>query len=309
MLRGISRICSIILTLGILFSSETFAFENIPVAKKDSLTHSLDQNYSISGAYGAGTHFFVVNDKDPVIYQLGWSKDTQGQAHSKLNEFKRLDTMYGYYSYAKTIKGYKKMDLEGVTSCTGNNGFVFYVVNEQNGDLLKIESNSSLKQDVLTKLDITYDDFPDFRYDEGNDGFMGVTMDCSKNRMFVAKQKNPNIFFEIDVRAKRVVNAHDLSTGDETQDDISDLFFKDNQLYVLQKNKTSVLVVNPYKPVSDPNFRIKNYDFSAMSQFTKRNEKGIAEGLVVQGNSMFLFMDSQRVTTQKTKDVIVELKI
>lgn len=309
MLRGISRIRLISLALGILFSSEIFAFDHIQILKKDSLIHSLDQPYAISGAYGEGNHFFVVNDQDSVIYRLGWSQLSPGRSSSKLSEFKKLDTMYGYYSYAKKIKGSKKLDLEGVTSCKTSQGFVFYVVNEQNGDLLKIEFNPLLKQDVLTKLNIDYENFPDFRYDEGNDGFMGVTADCNKGRMFVAKQKNPNIFFEIDLRANKVVHAHDLSTGDEVQDDISDLFFKDNQLFILQKNKTSILVVNPYKVVSDPDFKIKNYDYSAISKFTTRDEKGVAEGLVVQGQSIYLFMDSQRVTHQKTKDVIVELKI
>jgi hypothetical protein len=302
MLRGNSRIKSVTLALCILFSSQVFALETITLDQSQTRTHPLNASHQISGAYGMQSYFFVVNDKDPMIYQLSWAEDSvTKQKKTVLNPYRNLEKLYGYYSYASSIKGSKKFDLEGVTSCSSN-GLLFYLVNEITGDILKADSKN------LSKLDINYEDFPDFRYDVGNDGFMGVTADCANQKLYVAKQKNPNIVFVVDLNAKRVVNSFDLSTGSDAEDDISDLFFKDNKLYVLQKNVTSIAVVNPNKT---SNFIEKRYDYSVMSSFAKTGDDGIAEGIVVQNGSAFLFLDQKKSDTaySKSKDVIIELKI
>lgn len=266
----------------------------------DSVTyHQLSESYNISGAYGVQNYFFVVNDKDSIIYQLSWDQNK----NTKLIPYRDLSKLNGYYSYAKQVKGEDKFDLEGVTSCTDNNGFVFYVVNEKTGDLLKINSQG------LLKLDINYENFPDYKYEEGNDGFMGVAADCGAQKLYVAKQKNPNIVYTIDLKQNAVTKAYDLSTGSDSEDDISDLFFTAGKLYVLQKNKTNVLVMNPYTGNT-----FNNFGYSSISDRTTTNDKGIAEGLVVQGGSVYLFLDQKKNLStykpqDKSKNVIVEFKI
>ena len=261
--------------------------------------HQLSESYNISGAYGVQNYFFVVNDRDSVIYQLSWDQNK----NTKLVPYRDLSKLNGYYSYAKQVKGEDKFDLEGVTSCADNNGFVFYVVNEKTGDLLKINSQG------LQKLDINYENFPDYKYEEGNDGFMGVTADCGAQKLYVAKQKNPNIVYTIDLNQNAVSKAYDLSTGSDSEDDISDLFFTGGKLYVLQKNKTNVLVMNPYTGQ-----HLNNFGYSSISERTTTNDKGIAEGLVVQGGAIYLFLDQKRnlsahKSQDKSKNVIVEFKI
>ena len=303
MLRGQSRIGSIVLGLGLLFSSPSFALENVIIPKNQTATHQLDHGHQISGAYGMQNYFFAVNDKDPVIYQLNFVVGQSGKKVTTLVPYKKLEELYGYYAYAKSIPGNKKFDLEGVTSCS-NNGMLFYLVNEKTGDILRVDSKN------LTKLNINYDNYPDFNYDLGNDGFMGVTADCANNKLYVAKLKNPNIVFEVDLIQGRVVRQFNMSTGSDSEDDISDLFFKNGQLYVLQKNITSIAVVDP--TIKNSNFVTKRLDYSSMSDLTKIDEIGIAEGLVVQNSSVFLFLDQRKVNKandDRSKDVIVELKI
>ncbi|MEZ4845578.1 MAG: SdiA-regulated domain-containing protein [Bdellovibrionota bacterium] len=234
---------------------------------------------------------------------MSFVADQSGKKVTTLVPYKKLEELYGYYAYAKSISGNRKFDLEGVTSCS-NNGMVFYLVNEKTGDILKADSKN------LTKLNINYDSYPDFSYDLRNDGFMGVTADCATNKLYVAKLKNPNIVFEVDLNLGKVVRQFNMSTGSDSEDDISDLFFKNGQLYVLQKNITSIALVDP--TVKSNNFVSKRLDYSSMSDLTKIDEIGIAEALVVQNNSIFLFLDqrkSNKANNDQSKDVIVELKI
>ena len=267
--------------------------------------HSLSETYQISGAYGVEKYFFVVNDKDPIIYQLSWFQESATSSpKTKLTPYRNLSELNGYYSYAKNIKGNDKFDLEGVTSCTDANGFVFYVVNEKTGDLLKVNSQG------LRKLTINDENYPNYRYEQGNDGFMGVTADCGSQKLYVAKQKNPNIVFVIDLKTNVVSKAYDLSTGSNAEDDISDLFFTGGSLYVLQKNKNSILIMNPTTGA-----RTGNLDYSSISKRTMSGEHGLAEGLVIQGGSAFLFLDQKRnaesssTAIDKNKNVIVQFKI
>lgn len=310
MLRGTHKIIMVVLGLYTGFSS-AYAFQTIAVTKTAKLP--LSENYRISGANAIGDSFFVVNNTDAEIYQLTRAQNLTNSPKSSLVPYKNLSTLNGYYSYAKNISGEDKFDLEGVTFCQApknaqNGGLIFYLVNGKTGDILRVQG------DNLQKLELNYENFPNFRYEVGNDGFMGVTVDCSDQKLFVAKQKNPNIVFAIDLNQKAVTRSYDLSSGSDLEDDISDLFFNDGQLYVLQKNRASILVINPAKNGQD--IFLKNYDYSIVSDLTMSSEDvGIAEGLVVRdtsaGKSMYLFLDQKVAPTQadKNKNVIVELKI
>ncbi len=291
--------------------SSAYAFQTIAVTNTAQLP--LSKNYRISGANAIGNSFFVVNNTDAEIYQLTQAQNLSNSPKSSLVPYKNLSTLNGYYSYAKNIPGEDKFDLEGVTFCSApkseqNGGLIFYLVNGKTGDILKVQG------DNLQKLEVSDENFPNFRYEVGNDGFMGVTVDCLSQKLFVAKQKNPNIVFAIDLTQKAVTRAYDLSSGSDSEDDISDLFFNGGQLYVLQKNRASILVIDPAKKGKD--IFLKNYDYSIVSDLTMSSEDvGIAEGLVVRdttaGKSVYLFLD-QNATSSKVdpnKNVIVELKI
>jgi hypothetical protein len=181
-------------------------------------------------------------------------------------------------------------------------------VNEVNGDILKADQTN------LVPLQIGYKGFSDYKYEVGKDGFIGVSADCENQILYIAKQKKPNQVFAVDLKLSKVIKQYDLSTGSDFDDDISDLFFKDQRLFVLQKNINNIAKVNP---VLSESYVEQRYDFSSISELTtakneNNDESGIAEALIVRNGSILLFLDQRKTNKandDKSKDVIVELKI
>ena len=268
-----------------LHSTPVSAIQNIQIQNFRSLPFDKNYNYDITGAFGTGNHFFAVSGSS--IYQL-----TQGLKPNttSLLPFEDLKTFSQFYTVTKATG---RLVLEGVTSCNDT----IYVVNQGTRDLIKVQNQT------LQKIPVSYEQFPDYKYEEGSDGFIGISADCDRQVLYVAKQKNPNKIFFIDLKSAKVVNEYDLTTGSDTEDNVSDLYFSNGLLYILQKNINSILVMDPMKSGNEA--KVKRYDYSIAETITKdaNHERGIAEGLVVvsQQKLIYLFLDS--------KNVIVELKI
>lgn len=284
--------------------SAAFASEKITITQTKNLP--LDQNYNIAGAYGNSKYFFTVNNTDQKIYQLRISDDNPEQ--SKLFQYKDLTGLDGKYDVVgshnveKNIDG--KLNLEGIAFCPApknstQGGLIFYLVNGKTGDILKVQGNT------MKKLPINYENFPNFEHNVGNDGFTGVAVDCQNQKLYVSKLKNPNIVFSIDLANNIVIDSDDLSTGSDSEDDISDLFFSNGRLYVLQKNITMIQVIDP--AIKEKTLVEKTYDYSIASDTVKIGDRGLAEALVVQDQSIYLFLD--RGSDQPQTSVIVELKM
>lgn len=288
-MKGNHRIWTLA-TLGMFILAGTAsAFETVRISNFQP--HQLDKTYPITGAYGSKSDFYTVSRNSSLI-----SKITPANSKSTLVAYTDVSKLSGLYS-AFTKRNGENFDFQAISVCQKEKTLpIFYVVNGFTGEILKIQDKS------LERVAVDYEKFPDYKYEDGNDGFRGLTVDCKNDKLFVAKEKNPNIVYTIDLKTKTVEHEHNLSTGEEKAEDISDLFYFNNQLYVLQKNISSVLVMNPNKP-GTTSF-VRRYDYSqAKTKTPIKNSSGYknAEGLVVFEKSIYLFLDS--------KDVIVELKI
>lgn len=300
-MRG-TRFQTIALSLGILFSSAAQAYNTIEISSDNAKSLPINAQ-GISGAQVHNGHFFVTKEGETTIYKA--HIDFSGNTTTTIAPHRDLTTVFGKYAFSKALNG-KKYDPEGLTSCTDANGIVFYVVNEVNGDIIRTDSKE------LYALPITYADFPKYKYDEGKDGFMGITADCTNKKLYVAKLKNPNVVFAIDLNLNKVVAQYDLSTGSDTEDDISDLFFYSGKLYVLQKNINHVAVVNPATAKTETRYDFESIAETTMAKSAKGDQIGIAEALIVRPGSILLFLDqrkSNKANNDSFKDVIVELKI
>lgn len=322
---GNKNIIKILIGAGLVFQSSTlFAFDSVTVTPENIRTIALDKTHQISGAHATRTSLgetvFVVKENDPIVYRV--IKDATGKK-AALEAIVDLTKLKGQYRFAQSFIG-KNYDLEGITACKAD----LYTVNESSADIIKSDMQN------VTKMQVNSENFPDYQYNPGSaqkDGFIGITADCAKQVLYVAKQNNPNMVFVVSLVKKDnegknlVVGQFNLSGGSNVDDDISDLFFYDSKIYVLQKNMNSIVPVDPTL-VCDETVKscmVGKYDFSAISAFTtapnsQGDSEGIAEALTVSTNPttkkhVFTIYQDQRKNNpknnDKSKDAIFKFEI
>jgi len=319
---GTFNITRILLGAAFIFStSPLLAFE---VQPENITTIQLDQVHQFSGAHTVKTNLgettFVVKENDPIVYRV-----IQDAASKKvrLEPFRDLTKLKGQYRFAKSFIG-KNYDLEGVTACKT----VVYTVNESSAEIIRADL------EYVSTLEVNSENFPDYQYNPGaqlKDGFIGITADCDRQVLYVAKQNNPNMIFVVSLTKKDtegkylVVGQYNLSSGSDVEDDISDLFYFGELIYVVRKYGPEVAIVDPTKVCDETNksCMIAKYDLSAISRITTAKDAsgetvGIAEALTVSANPVngkkviTIYQDQRKnnpANNDKSKDVIFKFEI
>ena len=237
----------------------------------------LDRPYEVSGSVFADNRFYLVMDNQPAIYVL--RNQTDNSVPSIHIDLTKLN---GYADYAEN----HEINLEGIAHCSG----VFYLANEKSNDVLKVSAG---KLEVLP-IDKTY-----LVSKNPKKGLEGVAVDCKHQMLFVAVQSYPQKVVVYKMRDSRYVTTFNLSGGvEDKNNNISDLSFLNDRLYVLQKNRTSILKISVYGNKNEP--ILERLDYSKYAYILDSNQldaqgntinKDFAEGLVVKGNDYFLFYD------------------
>jgi hypothetical protein len=253
----------------------------------------LDQSYEVSGSVFVKDRFYIVMDNLHAIYQL---KTKNGQSVPTMHI--DLTKLNGYAEYVAL----NKINLEGIAHCPD----AFYVVNESSNDILKVTS----KEVKVLSIDKSHLGFNA----ASKNGLEGIAIDCSRNILFVASQSFPQKVVLYQLTNSKYIATFDLSEGvSDKKNNVSDLSFDGKTLYVLQKNRSSVLAIHVYgdvKPILD---RVDYSKFAYL--FESYDEKGnvvnkdFAEGLVVRGNNYFLFYDQGKAgpVSQKGNDLGLDL--
>ncbi len=274
------NVISAMLCLVSITSYASPAVTQIPLQKNHFFR--LDKSYEISGATVVKNRFYVVTDNDSEkIYE--WDpKNTEQELTTAID----LTKINGYRNYSAA----NKINFEGISYCKN----AFYIVNEKNNDVLKITNKN------FSALPIDKNVF-DFNSDKK--GLEGIAIDCKGNRLFVSNQANPQRVFVFNLLNSTHLTTFDLSEqGVTKENNISDLFFENGYLYVLQKNRTSILMIHIHQ---DQQRWIKRLDYSAFSglydAFDKegnKKSKDFAEGLtVLNGTEFYLFYDQGEATS------------
>lgn len=262
-----------------------------------------DSDHEISGILVDGTRITVVADaaEDTYLYLL-IPKKLRFHLKKDLN----LTTLAGAVSYQTEMSKVpevsdrdRRFDLEGITAC----GKTQYLINERVRHVLVIEDAKSLKRLPIDFLSA----YPDLFKGGANAGFEGIAADCAKNILYIAKERDPRVIFKVDMSNWKVLAAKDFPASDragqqvinfmtgnglmEIGSDISDLFFENGHLYVLERNTWEVTKLNPE-------------DFSVVARVSYlRTEKdlyqtgepfGIAESLALAGNEIWIGVDNNR---------------
>lgn len=281
---------------------------NISIDPSHIIAHQLNQNYPFTGATTDQSYMYAVLKNQPTFYarqvQIVQKNDHGETKKIAISKFVpvNLDDYLGGYSF--------NLNPQGIATCSSD---TFYLVNENMSNLIKIDTTQKLINQLSVRADPSkFDDYRDKSQKNFIQGFIGISADCNRKILYVAKRQTPNKIFVVDFSDQKnihVVNAYDF--GSDTQMNISDLSYFNGLIYVLQKNVNRVLAI---RPLQNGKFeQVDRYDYSAASSdltVHEHNEDvGTAEGLVVNKKTengkdflqMLLFLDS--------KNVYLELKI
>ncbi len=262
---------------------------------------TLNQPHNISGGTIVGSgHMYVVDGQEPIIYKVIGMESSKPvlQKDLDLRDLSRIDN---FYSFNKSSGG--KVRFEGITYCSGS----YYLANQANGDVVRVTGRS------VAKFPINYGNVQE---QSSAVGITGITSDCSHKKLYVVKQKYPNTVFEIDLTSKQAVRPIDLSGGENSPKfNISDNYFFNGKLHVLQKNLLAITIIDPALMGSGSEINsdaMKVIDFSEAAaratlnpeeSFEKR--KGLAEGLIVDAQHFYIFLNYR--IANSTSDVVIQM--
>ncbi len=223
--------------------------------------------------------FVSDNDKDRAIYELVPGKNFyRAKKHINLN--------------LKNISGNDmkyELDLEGIVSVDNK----LYCVDERNRFVYRIGRDKSFNY-VPSDI-ISYNRNKGIKYSKNsNDGFEGIAYDNDSSTFFIANEKKDAIVYMLKLKEKILVTqghfSMSLLTG-EKKIDISDLYFTDGFLYVLYRRENKIIKINPYRKIILGSLSYKKYTDGLYKLDRKR---GMAEGLLVTKDRIYLLLDSDR---------------
>ncbi len=285
-----------------LFSTTAFGQERSELELTKLLIGTTESE--ISGVHAdSGGRIRVVADgpEDTYIYLL-IPKGLRFHLKKDLN----FDKLKGSSDYKTSLKAVTEVtandlryDLEGMAACDS----ALYLINERVRHVLAIEDGK-----ILKKLPIDFiSSFPDLFKGGGNAGFEGIAADCEGKFLYVAKERDPRTIFKIDMNTWKVLEVKDFPVSDragqkvinfmtgvgllEIGPDISDLFFHNGYLYVLERNTFEVAKVDPK-------------DFTVVARVSYyRSEKdlyqtgepfGVAESLTMTAGEIWVGIDNNK---------------
>jgi hypothetical protein len=242
----------------------------------------------ISGLWMWSNKSFIVSDRpdDHFIYEILSS----GKDRFKIKPFINLKTLKSAEAYLKK----DDLDLEGLSGC----GEDFYLVNERRREILKVSKNTFEFLDIdFSKTSGVYEGIP-------NAGFEAVAVDCEKQIMYVGKEREPTFIVKVDLATKKAMGIIEpvgssrlgqkvisFKTGEdliEVSKDVSDLFYSNGFLYVLERNQYAIQKIDL---ATEKMVARYSYFFTEKDLYSTGEPFGIAEALFLTKDEIILGID------------------
>lgn len=287
----------------------TAGVPKLKLAKMWSLEPSLSGRFDPSGLFywPQTKSLLTVNDKpDEVQVHTILPASPKSSAREVKMLFRAKATIQ---RTSPMFPGYRFMyDLEGITGCGGH----LFVVSEEPRTIIRI--NPKTKATTSHTLDV--EDYykrsarmrhPIARFSfHPNAGFEGITCDPKTGRLYVVQERQPRYILVVSKPSEwkqgkklRILSHFDLPTfslprqirGIDSEPDFAGADFDSGSLYILYRNERLVLKVNP-----KTNSLVSSYSYRHVEDnlYQQRLPFGLAEGLVVKGNRIFIVLDNNR---------------
>lgn len=212
----------------------------------------------ISGfAFLDSQKFVFVSDNERDHYLYGVDERKKRFHTPKVVNLREFE---GFDAYEKAMEGDqrlhekdRRLDLEGAARC----GTDVYLINERLRDVLRFD----LSKKAFNRVPLDLMAYPRMLEGGANAGLEGIAIDCEKQIMYLAKEREPRFILTVDMKTWRIIFEKDLPpanragqrvidfiTGDGLMTlttDFSDLFFRGGFLYVVERSEYQVAKVDP----------------------------------------------------------------
>lgn len=230
------------------------------------------QSLEPSGIAIANNKLYVVNDADCTVY--------------------KLEIVHENYRAKPEVTIIQKnlcreSDFEGLS--IKNN--LMYIVDEHKRAILKVDFSGNaeiIDHDILT---YAYRKGISFSKDK-NAGFEGIAINENGETIYVLNERDPCIIFQLKKEGKKFKTINHFIPKDKHNHpliDASDLYYENNFLYVIHRQKNSIVKYNSITY----NF-VDEIDFSSIASSLYFSEKGFgfAEGLAMHSEKIFLVFEN-----------------
>lgn len=235
------------------------------------LVPSYGQRFDLSGMVVVKGVIYVVADKveNPYIYTMEWK-----------GKYWHLTDSIPIRFSNNLITERSIIDLEAIDY---HEGF-FYIANEADHTVLKVNMEGQVEM-----FPIKYEKFGEETKNwMRNASYEGLAIDPKRNIMYLAKERDPRFFYEVDLSTGLIW--HKFNFPETESADMADIKFQDGFLYVLERNSNHVTKIDPktrevvakvsYRDVcSDPKGKLYGPTPYGMAETLHLNETEIWIGL------------------------------
>jgi len=229
-----------------------------------------NQRFDLSGIAIYNNKVFVVADKK-------WN-----------NRIYRVDTTFNTFTINPIIPVCPddKIDFEGIDVC----GEQIYLIEEWYDNAYKLNPDSC----NLEKLELKWEDYGIYRSGWGNKGLEGIAVDCDNEILYLAKERQPRRLFEIDLKSGIITEPFkELIEPQKAGDDISDMKFENDYLYILERGRGLVTRINTEtKEATSYSFQNVVLKDGKRIFDNKNPEYGMAEALLLTKKQIWIGIDN-----------------
>ena len=202
-----------------------------------------------------------------------------------------LGALRGYREYLAALESDpdvlakdRLIDLEGMCTC----GSTIYLANERARHILRVKAGK------MERMPIDFSRIQEVQRGGSNAGFEGVAVDCTKDLMYVAKERSPREIFTVRMSDWKVLRMDQVEppvaeNKAGVDPDFSDLSFDRAHLYVLERSARQIAKVDP------ANMRVVarvSYESAERGLYDADPRFGLAEGLALSSSQIVLGFDN-----------------
>ncbi len=185
------------------------------------LNSSNEKRFDLSGMVMHKNAIYVIADKE-------WN-----------NHIYKLDTSETTFS-VQTIQDLRlkeKIDIEGIDIL----GDDFCFIDEWDNEIYSVLQWAS----DVKKIVIPWKENSINRSKWGNKGFEGLAVDNENDVLYLAKERQPRRIFKVDLKTKQISEPFaELINSEKNGDDIADMKYENNSLYILERGNGLVTKIN-----------------------------------------------------------------
>jgi len=188
-----------------------------------------------------------------------------------------------------------RFDFEGIEYLNG----LFYAIDERDRKVFTIDKSGNLK---AVNIDVNaYLKANKLKNDVTNSGLEGMTIDKTKNEIFLLKERQESVIMVADLNTNKIVRHFKINLPGKVEPAITDASFFNGNLYVLVRSHRLILKMNPQDGTILATYDYRKYEEDSKNVYVKipsigsgndPDGYGVMEGLAVNQNSFFVATDN-----------------